>query len=141
MELITNKASIRDALNNYDTGTWGVDFEITFKEDNLLDSISNEGVEDELLESKDNMPKFTLDTKNTLTSNLEEIDEVIVYEWDLEVLDKIFSEKEEGKNIMHGLHSMWLVYFSKLIAKQDNEIKKLGTTLNKRSSMVLNGNY
>ena len=140
MELITNKASIRDALNNYDTGTWGVDFEITFKEDNLLDSISNEGAEDELLESKENMPKITLDTKNTLTSNLDDIDEVIVYEWDLEVLDKIFSVKEEGKNIMHGLHSMWLVYFSKLIAKQDNEIKKLGTILNKRTSMVLNGN-
>ena len=70
-----------------------------------------------------------------------ENDEVILYEWDLETLDKIFSEKEEGKNIMHGLHSMWLVYFSKLITKSDKEIKKSIKNTAKRSEVILNGNH
>lgn len=139
---MTNKSSIKEALVHYDTGTWGVDLEICFKEDNFLEGDSFNDQAEEQLDTVENGPKKTLPTEDIKMQNsmpAEEPDEVIIYEWDLEVLDKIFSEKEEGKSIMHGLHSMWLVYFSKLIAKQDNEIKKLGQNVGKRSSVILNG--
>jgi hypothetical protein len=126
---------------HYETGTWCVDLEICFKEDNLLDNLSDDNVESlEMLDTIDDGPRKTEDIKVLNSITEQDPEEVILYEWDLEVLDKIFSEKEEGKNIMHGLHSMWLVYFSKLIAKQDSEIKKLGHGVAKRASVVLNGN-
>lgn len=113
--------------------------EIVFKEDNILDFISEDEVERINKKDNEDTERKTLNTEETKNSSMVDCEEVILYEWDLDVLDKIFSEKEEGKNIMHGLHSMWLVYFSKLIAKSDKEIKKIGNNIGRQASMILNG--
>lgn len=75
--LNNNQGSLKKALDNHDTELWGVDCTITF---NLTKSPLGRSYEDK---SEDEISEDNFDI-NALNKD----DEVIIYEWDLEVFNK-----------------------------------------------------
>jgi hypothetical protein len=119
LNVISKKESLSQALKDYDTGDWGVNMQV------FVDSydIVNENLSfDQASETKD----FGISMSKDLNP---EDSQVIIYEFELNNIEKIFSDSHYGTAIMRGLHSRWLKYCSDIVKKVDaTNIEKQNTT-------------
>jgi hypothetical protein len=109
LNVISKKESLSQALKEYDTGDWGVSMQvyvdtIDIVNDNISFELGGESRDLGISVSKEINPEDS---------------QIVIYEFELNNIDKIFSDTHYGIAIMRGLHSRWLKYCSDIVKKVD----------------------
>ena len=123
LNIISKKESLSQALRDYDTGEWNISMQV------LIDS------SDQINESVSfDLGGTDLGMSLSKEINLED-HQVVIYEFELNNIEKIFSDNFYGIQIMRGLHSRWLKYCSEIVKKVDaTSIEKQTNSLNTSAS-------
>lgn len=119
LNLISRKDTLIKALKEFDTGEWGATLNVKVElpeESEEAGSFLSEEAEPH--HDKHNISVHKFD-KSEHTILFDEDNTVIIYEFDLRNIDKIFTKTDCGNNIMRGLHSIWLKYCSEVVKKVD----------------------
>jgi len=131
ISLIKTYGSIRKALELNETGIWNVDCHITLSKGFKSPTSARLNMIEDKVSVLDTQAfensSVDDDDVDFLANDKSKENEVVIYEWDLEALDKIYSHKAYGTSILNGLHAIWLKYSSKIILSG----RKYNDTLNK----------
>lgn len=123
LNIISKKDSLSQALKEFDTGSWGVNLKVVV-DSNDVTGFNEEYIYDDFFQDKDDLKtemKLDVGTSNINISRDLKDDEnfVILYEFELNKIDKVFLNPNCGTQIMRGLHSIWLKYCADIVKKVD----------------------
>jgi hypothetical protein len=115
LNVISRKEVLLKALKEFDTGEWGANLSVSVlpPDENVEDDNSS------LHNEKEQQINVSVHHGDHTISPVDEDNTVIIYEFDLRNMDKIFTNKDHGLSIMRGLHSIWLKYCSEIVRKVD----------------------
>lgn len=135
--------------NDKDFGSWGLDIRVIFP--NRLKSFEfnrkDSSCHDDCNITEDSFSLSDIDIANSAESetfyseNLDQYEgkEVIFYEFELEALNELFEDKEDGKSIKNGLEALWLVYLSNFISRSDKQIILRSNSIGHSKSTLMHG--
>jgi len=130
LDLISRKETLAMALKESSICEWNI---------SLLVNVENPMENLQLLSDMAEDDEIHIDT-NLLNDPLkEEENEVILYEFELSCIEKIFSDPVYGVKIMRGLYSIWLKYCADVVKKVDQAatgvVSMMNTTYKKSSTI------
>jgi hypothetical protein len=123
LNIISKKDSLSQALREFDTGGWNVNLKVIV-DSNDITGFNEDYINEDFFQDKDDIKtemKLDVGTSNISMSRDLKDDEsiVILYEFELNKIDTVFSNPNYGTQIMRGLHSIWLKYCADIVKKVD----------------------
>lgn len=134
---LLNLGSFKETIQNGRTNLWCIDVAIQYKSATSKQEESNKKIDsnyyqDTLMNFNKDCDKNSISVKNNnilyIDNSIDYLneeyisdiegdiiknrEEVIVYEWSLSDLCKLYNDPEEGINLKNSLHSLWLVSLS-----------------------------
>jgi hypothetical protein len=138
LNLISKKESLNQALRDSDTGEWNVSIHIEVNQETDF-CLEHEDCENEIRVQTNTNVNNSRDTYNLK----DEDNMVILYEFELNHMNQIFSHGTHGGTIMRGLHSIWLKYCTDIVKKVDQSIaigNNTSVSMLKKSNTMLEEN-